>query len=256
MPNTNPPPNGELPADLLSRVHVAAPCPASWDAMPGGERVRSCEKCAHKVYNLSAMTSEEAAQLVARAEGKDAERVCVRFYRRSDGGVMTQDCPVGVRTLRQKAARRASVAFAAVGVVFGMNLHNKPRAEQPRLVRAVLNAIDPPLASSNPHSYLPAGKSLLDEGLNSSNMQVWPVMGRVALPMAPHNAPHSSFENGPEPAPPTPDKSFLNGAANGDLTQPNPNARPDPFAPHIITTGQLRVRAKTEETIKKEYPNP
>ena len=244
MPNTNPPQNGELPADLLSRVHVAAPCPASWDAMPGGERVRSCEKCAHKVYNLSAMTSEEAAQLVARAEGKNAERVCVRFYRRSDGTMMTSDCPVGVRTLRQKAARRASVAFAAVGVVFGMNLHGKPREEQPRLVRAVLNAIDPPAPNLPPPPAFP-------------NQAPPPLMGMVALPMAPHNAPHSSFENGPEPAPPTPDKAFLNGAnGNDEKLRPPVKPRPDPFAPHTITTGQLRVRAKTEETVKKEHPNP
>ena len=244
--------------DILSRVHVAAPCTASWEAMPGGERVRSCEKCAHKVYNLSAMTSGEAAELVARAEGKDGERVCVRFYRRSDGTVMTQDCPVGMRALRQKAARRASVAFAAACAVFGMNLHNRTREEQPRLVRAILNAIDPPAPVS------PCAYSSPDE-VHEEELQNVPVtrtMGMVALPMAPQNGPHSSFEGGPEPAPPIPDKSFLNGAANGitseneDVTQPAANALPDPFVSRTISFGKLAVRAKPAKTTKKEPTRP
>lgn len=45
MPNfTNP----------LCHVKVAAPCPASWETMVGGERVRFCSQC-----NLNVLTSPE-----------------------------------------------------------------------------------------------------------------------------------------------------------------------------------------------------
>jgi hypothetical protein len=75
--------------------------------MAGNERQRFCAQCKLNVYNLSEMTRAEAEALVARAEG----RVCVRFYRRRDGTMLTRDCPVGLRALRRGAAwARARVA--------------------------------------------------------------------------------------------------------------------------------------------------
>jgi hypothetical protein len=91
---------------MLDALRVASPCKASWDDMVGDERVRFCDRCAKNVYNLSAMSREEAAHLVG-SKGGD---LCARMFQRADGTLMTQDCPVGVRT---KRIRR--VAIAAVG---------------------------------------------------------------------------------------------------------------------------------------------
>lgn len=98
------------PADLLSRVRVAAPCAADWDAMHGTERVRFCHACERNVYNLSSMSRGEAERLVREAEG----RVCVRFYRRADGTMLTQNCPVGLRRLKRFATRTATATLSAV----------------------------------------------------------------------------------------------------------------------------------------------
>ena len=86
----------------LGRLRVAAPCSANWDEMFSfeGERIRYCSQCQLNVYNLSAMTRAEAEALVGRAEG----RLCVRFYRRADGTILTQNCPVGLRALKRRAA--------------------------------------------------------------------------------------------------------------------------------------------------------
>jgi hypothetical protein len=94
---------------LLDRIQVASPCSEGWEDMSGNERRRFCGKCQKHVYNLSAMTSDEAEALVFETEG----RICVRFYRRADGTVLTQDCPVG----RQRKRRRwlAAVSLAAAG---------------------------------------------------------------------------------------------------------------------------------------------
>jgi hypothetical protein len=59
--------------------------------MTGDERVRYCPHCRLNVFNLSEMGRTEAEELVAQATG----RLCVRYYQRSDGTVMTQDCPGG-----------------------------------------------------------------------------------------------------------------------------------------------------------------
>lgn len=94
---------------LLGRVRVASPCNVPWDSMDGTARVRYCELCEKNVYDLSAMTRTEAEDFVARRNGD----VCVRFYRRADGTILTSDCPVGV----QKHRRRLKVVGAGAATL-------------------------------------------------------------------------------------------------------------------------------------------
>jgi hypothetical protein len=63
------------------------------------------------VYNLSDMTKLEAENLLTVSEG----RLCVRFYRREDGTVLTADCPVGLRAAR---LRLAAMTAALAGYFF------------------------------------------------------------------------------------------------------------------------------------------
>jgi hypothetical protein len=108
----------------LEHVKVAAPCPADWEKMVGDERARYCDRCSLHVYNLSGMTRREAEALVTSAEG----RLCVRFYRRPDGTILTRNCPVGLSALRRRAARAATATltavlgfFAGLGLNFGLD---------------------------------------------------------------------------------------------------------------------------------------
>ena len=94
----------------LNNVRVAAPCPADWDSMYGNERVRFCEQCQLNVYNLSEMSRAEAEELIGRAEGS----LCVRYYRRTDGSILTQNCPVGLRGLKRKLSRIATAIGSSV----------------------------------------------------------------------------------------------------------------------------------------------
>jgi len=104
----------------LRNVKVAAPCSADWDRMIGDERARFCGQCELNVYNLSTMSTLEAESLIARTEG----RLCVRYYRRKDGSIITQDCPVGLRRLKQRAARiERAVASLVLGVLAGLGFH-------------------------------------------------------------------------------------------------------------------------------------
>ena len=96
---------------MLSRVQVASPCHESWDSMQGDERARFCGKCEKNVFDLSAMTTEQAESLL-RAHGAS---LCVRFYRRNDGTVLTSDCPVGQK--RRRRRRRVAAAVLAGGML-------------------------------------------------------------------------------------------------------------------------------------------
>jgi hypothetical protein len=100
---------------MLEQIEIASPCKADWSKMTGDERVRFCGLCRLNVYNLSGMSRADAEALVKKAEGK----VCVRFWKREDGTVITQDCPIGIRIARKI---RRSVAFAAATIAGALGL--------------------------------------------------------------------------------------------------------------------------------------
>ena len=114
----------------LNNLKVASPCSQDWDAMIGSDRKRFCGECRLNVYNLSGMSRTEAENLLLNSEG----RLCVRFYKRADGTVLTKDCPVGWQAVKRRISRTAA---AFVSLLFGllsglglMALMNKPRGEQ------------------------------------------------------------------------------------------------------------------------------
>ncbi len=97
----------------LKGLKVASPCPMNWDEMTGDDRVRFCGHCRLNVFNLSALKRDEAIRLLNEKEG----RLCVRFFQREDGTVMTADCPVGLAALRQKFRRWTALAFAGAAAL-------------------------------------------------------------------------------------------------------------------------------------------
>src|SRR2546423_2499995 len=94
---------------LLDRVNIAAPCPADWDEMRGNERVRFCQHCNLNVNILSAMTRPLAEKIVRRAHG----RICVRYYHRPDGALLTAESLVQIQASVRRVSRLAAGAFSA-----------------------------------------------------------------------------------------------------------------------------------------------
>lgn len=100
---------------FLERVEVAAPCHADWEKMQGDERARFCQDCKLSVYNLSDMSKEDAENLLRAYEGK---RLCVRFFRRKDGTILTDNCPVGLRRLRKIAVAKWIAVLSSATALF------------------------------------------------------------------------------------------------------------------------------------------
>lgn len=99
----------------LDNIHIASPCPANWDEMFGDDRKRHCGSCKLNVYNLSDMTRREAEDLLINSEG----RLCVRFFRRADGTILTKNCPVGWAAVKHRVSRVATAVFSMVIGLFG-----------------------------------------------------------------------------------------------------------------------------------------
>jgi hypothetical protein len=114
----------------LDHIKIAAPCSADWDQMFSFEdkRVRFCSQCNLNVYNLSEMSRQEAEALINKTEG----RLCVRFYRRADGSILTQNCPVGLRAIKRRVAWVAQVvlgmalSFASGFALYFFHMGRKP----------------------------------------------------------------------------------------------------------------------------------
>jgi hypothetical protein len=96
---------------VLDNIRIASPCSADWTQMTGDDRVRACASCKQRVYNLSEMTRDEAEQLISSHEG----RLCVRYFQRSDGTILTADCRVGVKRRRRRKLVAASAATLLAG---------------------------------------------------------------------------------------------------------------------------------------------
>ena len=142
----------------LDSLRVASPCKESWDKMTGDERVRDCARCEKPVFNLSDMTRAEAEDLLA-LRGITA---CVRFYRRADGTVMTQDCPVGAKKQRRSIAIAAGViATAAAGAGVAAMLDDEPER---RVMGDVSMPYDEPIVgiTAQPEPHIDVGKVAFD----------------------------------------------------------------------------------------------
>lgn len=98
----------------LNNIKISSPCSANWNEMYGDERKRFCNKCNLNVYNLSEMTQTEAENLLFEVEG----RMCVKLYKRKDGTVITQNCPVGFAKVKQRVSQFATATFGLVIGVF------------------------------------------------------------------------------------------------------------------------------------------
>jgi hypothetical protein len=133
----------------LEDVRIAAPCPASWEAMKGDDRVRFCAACGKDVYNLSALPRVEAEQLLAERGGS----ICKTLYLRADGTVITADCPVGV-VRRLRVRRVLAVAAGAGALALATALYRSPpRAAAP--VAATPERIAPAPTSPGPTALAP-----------------------------------------------------------------------------------------------------
>ena len=128
----------------LTNIRIASPCSADWEQMYGDDRKRFCGDCKLNVYNLSGMNREEAEALIMNAEG----RLCVRFYKRRDGSVITEDCPVGWARVKQRTRVFATAAFsmlmALLSGVFIVSLFSKAKTT------TMMGEMSVPITTSTP----------------------------------------------------------------------------------------------------------
>jgi hypothetical protein len=135
----------------LDSIQIASPCHADWNQMIGDEQTRFCRSCQKNVYNLSSMSRENTEALLLEKEG----RVCVRFYQREDGSMLTQDCPIGIEIdarLQPRFALWSKVCALTLlaGAILGGTAWSSTNATQgaPVMGRMFMGAVAPPPLST------------------------------------------------------------------------------------------------------------
>jgi len=99
----------------LGTFSVATPCHVPWSQMKGDDRVRHCGLCNLDVTNIEALTTAEAQEVLRRVSC--GGRVCVRYFRRFDGTVLTKDCEGGLRSAWRVAMRRRRATSSALSAL-------------------------------------------------------------------------------------------------------------------------------------------
>ncbi len=187
-------------SSFLDRLYTAAPCNVPWDDMTGTERVRDCSQCSRQVFNISDMTKADAEAFLKG----NGDSQCLAYYRRKDGTIMTDDCPIGLRKIRNtlRGLRRAAgfliSTLFSVGAAFAqkadptvMSSKEKVGYDGPRrtlgkvLVRDTVKYTVPAIAE------LKSGNHALGEELSMRgdslflNISEMPPQGRAGLDYSP-----------------------------------------------------------------------
>jgi hypothetical protein len=96
--------------------------------MQGDDRVRNCSLCAKNVYNIADMTRAEAERFLAQ----NGFTKCMRIAQRQDGTIITDDCPVALRKIRNgfRIFMRATAAALGFIVTLSCCVTRQARAEE------------------------------------------------------------------------------------------------------------------------------
>ncbi len=146
--------------------------------MAGDNRKRFCDDCKLHVYNLSGMTTYDAENLLRLSEG----RLCVRYFQRADGTVLTQECPVGWARVKRRLSMATAAVFGLlisfVGLFGSMSMFGRknvvmgemipyatPTPNRQPLMGAVAMPSPTPRVSPSPKDQPLMGKPMINEEL-------------------------------------------------------------------------------------------
>jgi hypothetical protein len=163
---------GLMKTDDLSElgvVKLASPCRMRWNDLEGDDDVvRTCTRCDQRVYNVSALSTLEARELLIKTEG----RLCVRFFTRRDGTVITAQCREGQRLalVRRVAGAIGAAVLAVSGASAARGVSDMVSDQLSRLLGSNSEALGgtpeivdrrsaPPKAVVGLQQYVPPGNS-------------------------------------------------------------------------------------------------
>ncbi|MEZ4450927.1 MAG: hypothetical protein R3B09_15710 [Nannocystaceae bacterium] len=207
---------------LVDDVRIQNPCHEDWSAMDGRGARRFCESCERHVHDLSAMSEDEARDLVGEA-ARSGERICVRYSVQTDGSIRFRTPPPPPPTLlqiRPRPAARRPASLARAGLAAALLAACTPHADD-------APACDTSIVAPDERELV--GKIAADPPpVEPTIVEAQPRMGEVPPPNFEPPPPPPAFD-------PVPSGDTFQGALIqpriGDLEAPSAYEPPPPAAP-------------------------
>jgi hypothetical protein len=97
---------------------IAAPCEVPSSTMKGDDRLRHCAQCDRDVHNLSAMTYVEIDAFFYRVSTAPSGEPlpCASVFKRTDGTILTADCPVGLSRRQRRAVLTSTLTIGGIAL--------------------------------------------------------------------------------------------------------------------------------------------
>lgn len=138
--------------------------------MSGDDRVRFCGSCCKHVYNISDLSRAEAEAFL-RDNGVSK---CVKFYRKKDGTIITDDCPIGLRKIRDRARAVARLVASIIAVCLSFAAASAREPFRTKFPKEIVIVNDSPVSYPGrlafranvqlpPYAVLTAGKNALGD---------------------------------------------------------------------------------------------
>ena len=154
----------------LDQIRIASPCPMSWDDLERteSEKARFCGQCRKNVYDIAQMSRPEAELFLQQvAVNMPGGTACLQIFRRADGTILTDDCPVGLKKVR--------------------NLWRRVRLTAASVIALLVSAL-PVQAGDGPGCAAKDGKSAKNQGVGTAaggDKKLVPLLGSPApLPVS------------------------------------------------------------------------
>jgi hypothetical protein len=122
-------------------IHIESPCGADWQSMKPGDRKRFCDACKKHVHDLSAMSKDEAREVLS---SPPTEGLCVRYLYDAHGDVVFRDTPMPASFLSR--AKR----FAALTLPMGLAACSGAMADTPPPPVPMMGAVACPMPDPPP----------------------------------------------------------------------------------------------------------
>src|SRR4051812_668610 len=87
-------------------------CPSPWEKMQAHGSGKHCAECGHTVHDFSALTKEERAVLLERAQ---TEKICASYYLRLSDELVTPDSSLSDR--ERRSVKQVGIAALSAGAL-------------------------------------------------------------------------------------------------------------------------------------------
>lgn len=129
---------------ILDGICIAMPCSVDWNEMKGDNKVRLCGGCNKNVYNISAMSKEEAEELLSAPT-----LPCIQIARTDTGAIVTDQKPTTIRWFVSYGKNAVTAILSLIATLFPQWAAAADEKVKPMMLRGKPAVVTPQAKQQN-----------------------------------------------------------------------------------------------------------